>query len=91
MLNDEGRIIKFIEKPEHGSAVSHLANTGIYVLEPKILRYIPENSSCDFGKDIFDRVISAGESLYGLVLKANLIAVDTPELLAKAMGKKQKI
>jgi len=83
VLNGDNRIIQFVEKPSGDKFISDLVNTGLYVLSPGILKYIPVNSYSDFGKDIFNRVIADHQSLYGLVMKKNLIAVDTPELLRK--------
>lgn len=84
VMDSENRIVKFVEKPGPGEAISNLVNTGVYVLEAGILDYIPENQFSDFGRDVFPEVIRAGEGLYGIVLEANLVAIDTPELLEKA-------
>jgi mannose-1-phosphate guanylyltransferase len=58
-------IASFQEKPRSDEAVSNLANTGIYVLEPEVLDYIPENTFFDFAKDVFPRLLAAGEKLAG--------------------------
>jgi NDP-sugar pyrophosphorylase family protein len=87
VLDKDCRITRFIEKPSAGQVVSDLVNTGIYILTPAILKYIPDGC-CDFGKDIFSRVIEAGEPVYGLVLKANLIAIDTPRLFKRFVALK---
>ena len=58
-------IAGFQEKPDPGEARSNLANTGIYVLEPEALRYIPENRFFDFAEDLFPRLLAAGERLVG--------------------------
>jgi mannose-1-phosphate guanylyltransferase/phosphomannomutase len=86
VLGEQCRIVKFIEKPAPGEISGDLVNTGIYVLEPAILKYILENSACDFAKDVFSMVLSEGEPLYGLVLNANLIAIDTPQLFKKLIA-----
>jgi mannose-1-phosphate guanylyltransferase len=79
VLDEQGRIIQFIEKPTPEQEVSHLVNAGIYVLSPRIFEYIPRSFS-DFGTDIFPRLISKGEGLYGLVMKGKVEAIDTLEL-----------
>ncbi len=90
VLDAHDRIVRFIEKPGAGKIVGDLVNTGIYILEKRILGYVPENSACDFGRDVFCRVVDSGEPLYGFVWAADLIAVDTPELLAKVLRGKLK-
>ena len=53
IANEEGKIEKFLEKPSWGEVFSDTINTGIYIIEPEILSYIPNNENFDFGKDLF--------------------------------------
>jgi mannose-1-phosphate guanylyltransferase len=64
-LDSENNIITFQEKPTLEEAMSNLANTGIYVLEPEVLKYVPENTFFDFAKDLFPRLLEAGEKFTG--------------------------
>ncbi len=64
-LDGEGNIVAFQEKPHPAEAISNLANTGIYVLEPEALDYIPENTFFDFANDLFPRLLEAGERFVG--------------------------
>lgn len=85
VLGAEQRILEFIEKPTPAQAVSHWVNAGLYVLEPCSLRYVPKGIS-DFGRDTLPRMLAAGERLYGMTMNERLVAVDTPEMLAEALG-----
>jgi mannose-1-phosphate guanylyltransferase len=62
-LDSQQNLVGFQEKPDPSEARSNLANTGIYVLEPEVLRYIPENRFFDFAEDLFPRLLAAGEKL----------------------------
>ena len=42
VTDDEGNIKRFLEKPSWGEVFSDHANTGIYVIEPKVLDHIKE-------------------------------------------------
>jgi mannose-1-phosphate guanylyltransferase len=64
-LDADDNILRFQEKPEAGEAVSNLANTGIYVLEPEALEYIPDDTFFDFAKDVFPALLAAGEKMVG--------------------------
>jgi mannose-1-phosphate guanylyltransferase len=64
-LDSEQNLVGFQEKPSPSEARSNLANTGIYVLEPEVLSYIPENRFFDFAEDLFPRLLAAGEKLVG--------------------------
>jgi mannose-1-phosphate guanylyltransferase len=69
VIDDDGRIERFQEKPEPEEAFSRLANTGIYVFEPEIMDYIPENEFYDFGRQVFPDLLKQGAPFYGLALK----------------------
>jgi mannose-1-phosphate guanylyltransferase len=64
-VDDDGNILGFQEKPDPGEAISTLANTGIYVLEPEALGYVPDGTFFDFAKDVFPRLLEAGEKFVG--------------------------
>jgi mannose-1-phosphate guanylyltransferase len=64
-LDSDKNIMGFQEKPRSSEAVSNLANTGIYVLEPEALDFIPENTFFDFAEDVFPRMLEAGEKFVG--------------------------
>lgn len=83
LLDNDSKIMTFIEKPKQ--AISNLVNTGTYILEPSVLNYIPPNKMVDFGKDVFPEMIRKKESIYGLIVKGNLIAIDTLDLLRKVI------
>lgn len=63
--DEEDNILGFQEKPDPKEAISTLANTGIYVFEPRALEYIPENTFFDFARDVFPRLLEAGERFIG--------------------------
>ncbi len=63
-FDENGRVTGFIEKPSFAQAVTDTANTGIYILSPKALEYIPENRPFDFAKDLFPLLLSRDEPLF---------------------------
>ena len=74
-----GDIRSFIEKPDWGRVVTDLVNTGIYVLSPRVLDFIPEDRPCDFGKELFPALLRRGERLAGVVLEGYWQDIGTPE------------
>ena len=63
IANEEGKIEKFLEKPSWGEVFSDTINTGIYIIEPEILQYIPKSENFDFAKDLFPRLMREGIEL----------------------------
>src|SRR5947207_1474125 len=68
VTDDEGRIERFLEKPSWGQVFSDTINTGIYVLEPEVLRHIPTDRPSDFSKELFPRLREMGRPTYGYMM-----------------------
>lgn len=64
-----GRIKKFLEKPSWSEVFSDTINAGIYILDPRVLDYIPENKSFDFSHDLFPCLLQEKKPIYGYVAK----------------------
>src|SRR5882762_6699770 len=67
ITNEDGRITKFLEKPSWGEVFSDTINTGIYVIEPRVLERYAVGEVFDFSKDLFPRLLAEGEPLFGYV------------------------
>ena len=53
VTDEEGRIERFLEKPSWGQVFSDTINTGIYVMEPEVLKHVPGDRPYDFSKELF--------------------------------------
>ncbi|HLO26711.1 MAG TPA: mannose-1-phosphate guanyltransferase [Geobacteraceae bacterium] len=70
VITDKSRkITQFLEKPGWGEVISDTINTGIYVLEPEIFKYIPQDENFDFSQDLFPLLLKNNEPLFGLPVK----------------------
>ena len=67
ITDEEGRIVRFLEKPSWGEVFSDTINTGIYILEKKALDYIPTDREFDFSKDLFPLMLEKKEPLFGYI------------------------
>jgi len=63
IADENGTIEKFLEKPSWGEVFSDTINTGIYIIEPEILNYIPKGENFDFAKDLFPLLMKEGVEL----------------------------
>ena len=66
VTDEDGRIERFLEKPL-GQVFTDTINTGIYVLEPEVLRHVPVDTPYDFSKELFPLLLEMGKPLYGYV------------------------
>src|SRR5207247_2002177 len=69
ITDEEGRILRFLEKPAWGEVFSDTINTGIYLLEPSVFGTIPPQRPYDFGKELFPALLASGRSLWGHVAR----------------------
>jgi mannose-1-phosphate guanylyltransferase / phosphomannomutase len=75
----DGRITRFLEKPTWGQVFSDTVNTGIYVMEPEVLRDVPEDTEVDWSADVFPLLLERGAPLYGCLLEGYWEDVGTLE------------
>jgi mannose-1-phosphate guanylyltransferase/phosphomannomutase len=68
VTDEDGRVERFLEKPSWGQVFSDTINTGIYVLEPEVLRHIPGDRPYDFSKELFPLLLEMGRPIYGHLL-----------------------
>lgn len=80
----DGRIEKFLEKPGWSGVFSNTVNTGIYVIEPEVLSYIPTDRPFDFSKDLFPMLLEEGKPLYGYVASGYWCDIGDLEQYRKA-------
>jgi len=69
VTDEDGRIERFLEKPSWGQVFSDTINTGIYVLEPEVLKHVPTDRPYDFSKELFPYLLEMGRPMYGYVME----------------------
>jgi mannose-1-phosphate guanylyltransferase len=65
ILGEGGRVQAFQEKPDPAEALSNLGNCGIYVFEPEIFDYFPDNEFVDWAQDVFPVMLAQDVPFYG--------------------------
>lgn len=85
ITDKESKILRFLEKPGWGDVFSDTINTGIYVFEPEILNFIPENTNFDFSKDLFPKLMASGIDIFGYNAKGYWRDVGNPDSYREAL------
>ncbi|MFH0961334.1 MAG: NDP-sugar synthase [archaeon] len=68
-VDEDGRVMKFLEKPKIDQVFSTMINAGAYVFEPSVFEEVPAHGICDFSGDVFPRMIRKGELVTALEFK----------------------
>jgi mannose-1-phosphate guanylyltransferase/phosphomannomutase len=69
LTDGDGRVEQFIEKPSRDSVYTDHVNTGIYVISNRIIDEIPDNTSFDFARDLFPKLLTQKRNLFGCLSK----------------------
>ncbi len=79
IMDNHGRIRKFVEKPKPGTAPSKLINAGAYVLSPKIFAYLPnEERKVSMEREVFPKLADQ-QKLYGFFYEGLWVDIGKPE------------
>lgn len=64
VTDEDNRVLSFQEKPSVEEAKSNIINTGIYIFNPEVFDYIPEDVEFDIGGELLPLLVEKGEPFY---------------------------
>ncbi|MDO8472944.1 MAG: NDP-sugar synthase [Dehalococcoidia bacterium] len=74
-----GGVKRFVEKPKREEVTSNMINAGLYVLEPEVLGYIPEDKKVMFEHDVFPALLRDGKPMFAYPQPGYWIDIGTPQ------------
>jgi NDP-sugar pyrophosphorylase family protein len=77
--DSEGRVLRFLEKPEPAQITTDTINAGIYVLETRVLDLIPPGVSHSIERAFYPALLARGDRVTGHVHRGYWIDIGTPE------------
>jgi len=81
-IDASGKIRKFW-RPDSGQKFRNLTNAAVYVMKKSVLKHINKGVKCDFGRDIFPKLVENGIPIYGYVTSEYLKDIGTHERLER--------
>ncbi len=78
LSDEEGKVTRFLEKPGWSEVFSDTVNTGVYIIEPEILKYVEQDKSYDFSKDLFPNILKRGMPIYAHTMSGYWCDVGMP-------------
>ncbi|MDO8569171.1 MAG: nucleotidyltransferase family protein [bacterium] len=84
-LDENGRFVAIHSKPHFKKYPNAYRMRGSFILDKKILSYIPENTSFDLGGQLLPIVIDAGENFYSYECDDYSKGIDTVEKLEEVV------
>jgi mannose-1-phosphate guanylyltransferase/phosphomannomutase len=86
IVDDDGKVQRFLEKPTWGQVFSDTVNTGIYVMEPEVFDHVAKGESVDWSGDVFPWLVDQGLPIYGYIAEGYWEDVGTHESYFKAQA-----
>jgi mannose-1-phosphate guanylyltransferase/phosphomannomutase len=84
VVDEDGCVRRFLEKPGVSEVCSDTVNTGIYLIEPEILEEIPNDEPYDFAGDMFPRLLDRGVPIHAHIAEGYWSDIGTLEQLKQA-------
>ncbi len=84
ILDETNHVRQFLEKPSWSEVISDTVNTGIYVLNPSVFRYIEKGKIVDWSKDVFPQMLRRNDAIMGYVADGYWTDVGTIEEYMRA-------
>ena len=76
--SSDGRVLRFVEKPQAGETLSRHASAGTYVMEPRSLERMPGTAKQSIEREVFPRIVADG-GLYAMSTDDYWIDAGRPE------------
>ncbi len=83
---DDGRLLRFVEKPAPADLFSTWASAGIYVIDPSVIDIIPVGVQYDIGRGLIPALLRDGRSVFGFKVDFYLMDIGTPDGYARAQA-----
>jgi NDP-sugar pyrophosphorylase family protein len=78
-VDGEGFVMRFLEKPKGPRFPSKLVNSGVYVLEPEALRFVPEDGPSMFETDLFPNMLRMNMMVHSYMWDGYFLDMGTAE------------
>jgi mannose-1-phosphate guanylyltransferase len=76
---EDGRVLRFLEKPEPSQITTDTINAGIYVLETRVLDLIPPGVRHSIERSFYPELLARGDRVTAFVHRGYWIDIGTPE------------
>jgi mannose-1-phosphate guanylyltransferase/phosphomannomutase len=84
VANGDGVVTAMHGKPhDSGAYYQNLVNAGAFILDPSILAHIPLDTPCDFGRDLFPKLVREGRRVRAYHTFEYISDMGTPDRLAR--------
>lgn len=77
--DEDGRILRFMEKPRPEDVTTNMINAGTYVLEPQVLDKMPPQQEYSFERQVFPKLLQENETVFSFASNSYWTDIGHPE------------
>lgn len=81
---EDNKILRFVEKPDPGTAPSNYINAGTYCFDERILGRIPPNEKVSLEYDVFPKALTDDETFRGVPFTGHWVDTGRPDVYLRA-------
>lgn len=78
-MDEQKRILRFLEKPRPEDIRTNLVNAGSYIIEADVFRYVPPNEYFMFERGLFPVLLQTGDGMFGYGSRAYWSDIGKPQ------------
>jgi mannose-1-phosphate guanylyltransferase len=75
-VDENGRVLRFVEKPPADQVSTDLANSGLLICDPELLCGVPVDTVYDFGRDLLPALLEKRRPVMGCPLRDGEYVID---------------
>ena len=85
-INKEGKVISYNEKIPTKNGKRVIVNSGVYLMNKKILNFIPDKSTVSLEYELFPSLIKElNDHVYGFISESEFVDIGTPNNYNRAL------
>jgi mannose-1-phosphate guanylyltransferase/phosphomannomutase len=78
------RVTRFLEKPSYDEATVNTINAGVYLINPDLFKFVPQNEPYSFERGLFPLILNLEKNFYSYVSDDYWLDIGTPEKYMQA-------
>lgn len=82
----DGRVLRFLEKPSRDQVTVNTINAGVYILERRLLEFIPKGRAVSMEREFFPELLNRRLSFFGHAASAYWLDIGNPDKYLQAQA-----
>ncbi len=77
--DENNRVTRFLEKPSYDEATTNTINAGVYLINPELFKFVPQNEPYSFERGLFPLILNLEKNFMAYISDDYWLDIGTPE------------